>query len=270
MSSNEPPDGFFNRWSQRKRQFSEQSDSAGESPHDDVAELPTDNVDPGVVPGSESSLLTDDALSDGLSNAPVPGDSGQAEKQGIDTAQSPTEEGAADTAAPILTDDDMPPINSLSADSDVSMFFNSGVSAALRRAALRHIFQQPKFNVRDGLNDYDGDYTVFEPLGDTITSDMKWHTARKERDRLLAEEQEREREALAQQEAEKAEAEQAETEQAEAEQAEAEQADTEQAEAEQAETEQFATNDEPADAHEADARHVENETRMINKKGAVT
>jgi hypothetical protein len=41
--------------------------------------------------------------------------------------------------------------------------------------------------VRDGLNDYDGDYTVFEPLGDIITSDMKFHIARKERDRLAAE-----------------------------------------------------------------------------------
>lgn len=82
---------------------------------------------------------------------------------------------------PPLTDADMPPIETLDGDSDVSGFFSSGVSAALRRAALRHVFGQARFNVRDGLNDYDGDYTVFEPLGDTITADMKFHTARKER-----------------------------------------------------------------------------------------
>lgn len=85
---------------------------------------------------------------------------------------------------PLLSDEDMPPIESLNASSDLTDFFNRGVSAALRRAALRHVFQSPVYNVRDGLNDYDGDYTQFEPLGDTITSDMKFHAARKERERL--------------------------------------------------------------------------------------
>ncbi len=115
--------------------------------------------------------------------------------------EASTPDGASDDT-PVLTDTDMPAIETLTATSDVSGFFSEGVSAALRKAALRHVFQQPAFNVRDGLNDYDGDYTVFEPLGDTITSDMKWHTARKERLRLEAEEEARklvqEQESLAQ------------------------------------------------------------------------
>ena len=52
---------------------------------------------------------------------------------------------------------------------------------------MRHVFSQPKYNVRDGLDDYDDDYTKFEPLGDTVTSDMKFHAARKERARLESE-----------------------------------------------------------------------------------
>lgn len=89
---------------------------------------------------------------------------------------------ATDTA--ILTDEDMPGIETLDGDSDVSGFFGEGVSKDLRQQALRKLFMSPKFNIRDGLNDYDEDYTYFEPLGDTITSDMKFHAARKERERL--------------------------------------------------------------------------------------
>jgi hypothetical protein len=74
---------------------------------------------------------------------------------------------------PVLTDDDMPPIESLTEDSDYSMFMSRGVSDKLRNLALRKMFHVPSFNIRDGLDEYDEDYTFFEPLGDIVTSDMK-------------------------------------------------------------------------------------------------
>jgi len=105
------------------------------------------------------------------------------------TLQEPSEQ------EPVLTDADMPALDTLSSSSDYSAFFSKGVSKELRQQALRHLFSHAKFNIRDGLNDYDEDYTTFEPLGDTVTSDMRWHKARKER-----EEKERlEAEALAKQ-----------------------------------------------------------------------
>jgi len=79
-----------------------------------------------------------------------------------------------------------------SQSSDYSGFLNKGVSPELRKQALRHLFSHAIFNERDGLNDYDEDYTTFEPLGDTVTSDMRWHQARKEREeaeRLAAEQE---------------------------------------------------------------------------------
>ncbi|MBX2823099.1 MAG: DUF3306 domain-containing protein, partial [Gammaproteobacteria bacterium] len=88
---------------------------------------------------------------------------------------------------PLLTDEDMPALESLQKDSDVSMFFNRGVSRELRKAALRKLFSLPGLNITDGLNDYDEDYTTFEPLGDIVTSDMRFHAERKAR---LAEEEE--------------------------------------------------------------------------------
>lgn len=72
-----------------------------------------------------------------------------------------------------LSDADMPPLDSLDADSDYKGFLSPGVSDALRNAALRKLFLSPKFNVVDGLDDYADDFTKFEPLGDIITADMR-------------------------------------------------------------------------------------------------
>ena len=76
------------------------------------------------------------------------------------------------------TDADMPPLETLGADSDYSGFLSPRVSESLRRAALRRLFGTPGFNVRDGLDDYDDDYTNFTALGDTLTSDMKHRAER--------------------------------------------------------------------------------------------
>ena len=74
---------------------------------------------------------------------------------------------------PVLTDEDMPAIESLDENSDFSMFMSSGVSDKLRNLALRKMFHAPVFNIRDGLDEYDEDYTYFEKLGDIVTCDMK-------------------------------------------------------------------------------------------------
>ena len=75
--------------------------------------------------------------------------------------------------APALTDEDMPPIESLNEESDFSMFMSRGVSDELRNLALKKLFKAAVFNVRDGLDEYDEDYTSFEKLGDIVTCDMK-------------------------------------------------------------------------------------------------
>lgn len=72
-----------------------------------------------------------------------------------------------------LTDADMPPLESLTAESDFTPFMSPGVSDGLRRLALRKLFGQPAFNVTDGLNDYDEDYTQFASLGNVVTHEMK-------------------------------------------------------------------------------------------------
>ncbi len=72
-----------------------------------------------------------------------------------------------------LTDADMPPLESLDEDSDYSAFLSPEVGEELRRLALRKLFHLPKFNVCDGLDDYDDDFRGFEALGEVLTADLR-------------------------------------------------------------------------------------------------
>ncbi len=70
----------------------------------------------------------------------------------------------------IVSEQELPSIDSLDENSEVSMFFSEGVSDAIKRRALRKLFHMDKFNVCDGLDDYAEDYTVFQPLGNIVTA----------------------------------------------------------------------------------------------------
>jgi len=72
-----------------------------------------------------------------------------------------------------LTDEDMPAVETLTESSDYSGFLSPKVSDELQRIALRKLFKAAVFNQRDGLDDYDDDFTSFAELGDIITSDMQ-------------------------------------------------------------------------------------------------
>ncbi len=103
-------------------------------------------------------------------------------------ASPPVEEIPEPEQAP-LTDEDMPPLESLDQDSDYSGFLSPGVSENLRQLALRKLFRSAKFNVTDGLNDYDQDYSKWVPLGDVVTCDMRFamERAKEKIERALAE-----------------------------------------------------------------------------------
>lgn len=179
---NDVDEGFIGRWSRRKSAEA-RTDEAPTIPVDsDPAEdaLPLNQVVPGHTPGRMQTMVEADRL-----------------KEAAD--------GPVGKAKPVLTDEDMPPLESLDEGGDFSGFLSPGVSEKLRRAAMRKLFSAAVFNVRDGLDDYDEDFTNFEPLGDIVTSDMK-HQAE------VAERRRREAEEAASQEAAAAEAESAEVE----------------------------------------------------------
>ncbi len=93
-----------------------------------------------------------------------------------------------DSQAPELTDGDMPILDSIDENTDMSGFFSPKVTRAVKKAALKKFFHSPVFNIVDGLDDYDDDFRNFEALGDIITSDMRG---------MMEREAERAREAMA-------------------------------------------------------------------------
>ena len=84
---------------------------------------------------------------------------------------------ANEAATEPLCDSDMPPLESLDEQSDYSGFLAEKVSETLRRQALRKLFHSAAFNVCDGLDDYDGNYTSFAGLGEIVTADMRHQLA---------------------------------------------------------------------------------------------
>lgn len=91
-----------------------------------------------------------------------------------DTDTAPESETVVPTPDPqSKTDADMPPVESIDESTDMRDFFSPEVSERLRQAAFRKLFQLPQFNIVDGLDDYDDDFTAFESLGDIVTADMR-------------------------------------------------------------------------------------------------
>ena len=73
-----------------------------------------------------------------------------------------------ETAAPAL-----PPVESLTPDSDFSSFMHPKVGDALRRVALKKLFSDPHFNVADPYEAYSGDWTGGEPIPPEMLETLK-------------------------------------------------------------------------------------------------
>jgi len=67
----------------------------------------------------------------------------------------------------------LPPIESLTIESDYSAFFHPKVDENLRRAALKKLFSDPRFNVMDGLDVYIDDYSKPDPLPATMLAGLR-------------------------------------------------------------------------------------------------
>jgi hypothetical protein len=69
----------------------------------------------------------------------------------------------------------LPSLDSLTFESDFKGFMQGKVEESLKRAALKKLFADPRFNVMDGLDTYIADYTK----SDTIPEEMFERLARK-------------------------------------------------------------------------------------------
>lgn len=110
----------------------------------------------------QQARQTDDRVKRPLADDPAP-------EPGTVQAETAATSDEADATSAALPD-----LEQLGPDSDYSAFLGPNIDAGLQRKALRKLFQSPKFNVCDGLDDYCEDFTQFEKLGDIVTADMRF------------------------------------------------------------------------------------------------
>lgn len=67
----------------------------------------------------------------------------------------------------------LPPIDSLTFESDFKVFMHSKVEESVKRAALKKLFSDPRFNVMDGLDTYIDDYTKADPIPESLLSQLE-------------------------------------------------------------------------------------------------
>ncbi|QFU01625.1 hypothetical protein FIU83_08245 [Halomonas sp. THAF5a] len=104
--------------------------------------------------------------------AAVPGEATHAPLNAApETADGEPEPGSLDHTLP--DPDTLPP------GSDIKAYLASGVSAGLRRRALRRLFAASHYGVRDGLDDYDDDFREkLKPLAEDVAERLRQWTRR--------------------------------------------------------------------------------------------
>ena len=88
----------------------------------------------------------------------------------------------------------LPPVESLTSESDFRAFMHPKVGDALRRVALKKLFSDPHFNVEDPFEAYSGDWTGGEPIPPEMLATLKHARS------VLFREEDEEKQRLAEQE----------------------------------------------------------------------
>ena len=147
MSADEPTAKGFSlkRWSRRKLEAAHAVPEPVPAPAAAPAPPPAEarTVPPVAVPASDTA-------------APVSGAAA----------------GVTDAAAGITDAGALPPVESLTIDSDFTAFFQPKVDETLKRQALKQLVRDPRFNVMDGLDVYIDDYSKPDPISPDVVRQL--------------------------------------------------------------------------------------------------
>ncbi|CAH6908417.1 conserved hypothetical protein [Vibrio chagasii] len=132
---------FFSRWSQRK--LDESTDKARE------AEQPLEETS---VTSPESASQTPTSAEELAPNDPAP----------IEPTNALGESGDAKESASEATE-----------ELSMAQLLVSEASESVKKAALRKLFLSEEFNVRDGLDDYDDDYSNLKSLSEGVAESLR-------------------------------------------------------------------------------------------------
>lgn len=136
-------DGFLGRWSQRKL-----AERQGKPLDEPPVEIPVGPPQPGSAAH------------------PVPATSPQEPSEHA-TGEEPAAQPPPPAPAPTLQD-----VAALHKDSDFKPFVTRAVTPEVRNAAMKKMFSDPHFNVMDGLDTYIDDYSLPDPLPESMLRKM--------------------------------------------------------------------------------------------------
>jgi Protein of unknown function (DUF3306) len=68
---------------------------------------------------------------------------------------------------------ELPPVDSLTFESDFSAYLKANVEESVKRAALKKLLHDPRFNVMDGLDTYIDDYTQNEGISEEMLKTLE-------------------------------------------------------------------------------------------------
>jgi hypothetical protein len=83
----------------------------------------------------------------------------------LDAAKAPSP--APETPVPL------PSLDSLSFESDFKAFMQAKVEDGVKRAALKKLFSDPRFNLMDGLDVYIDDYSKDDPIPQALLAQLE-------------------------------------------------------------------------------------------------
>ena len=104
--------------------------------------------------------------------APPPVDASAAAQTPAGTAHPARERTGSSSVSTASANADLPAIESLTIDSDFAPFFKPQVDESIKRAALKQLFRDPRFNIMDGLDTYIDDYTQADPIPSAMLEDL--------------------------------------------------------------------------------------------------
>ncbi|MEZ9207284.1 DUF3306 domain-containing protein [Vibrio splendidus] len=150
---------FFSRWSQRK--LDESNDEPLEAP----------------------ALTSSDSSSSEISPADLSSEIEAAAPQSL-------ESDALETNEEVHAADVQDPAPEATEDLSVAQLLVSEASESVKKAALRKLFLSEEFNVRDGLDDYDDDYSNLKSLSEGVAETLRdWVKDKTEEETTPEEEQ---------------------------------------------------------------------------------
>ena len=90
-----------------------------------------------------------------------------------ETRQPPSQQTPEKAADPNAAAPELTPLDKLTFDSDYRAFFHPKVDEEVRRAALKKLFSDPRFNLMDGLDVYIDDYSKSEPIPPAMLAGLR-------------------------------------------------------------------------------------------------